>query len=146
MNNDDLRRDIEHECRQLILSITQFGDHREAEKAAALFAPDGSWLRGGVVYTGPDEIQKTYGHGSPTQVVRHINGGTVVTVVDEDHAESVTYYLAINDDPGVEATPPFPMRLPFSMGEWHDKFVRTPDGWRFAARATKRIFERPKVS
>jgi hypothetical protein len=32
------------------------------------------------------------------------------------------------------------------MGEWHDKFVRTPDGWRFAARATKRIFERPKDS
>jgi hypothetical protein len=26
------------------------------------------------------------------------------------------------------------------MGEWHDKFVRTPQGWSFADRQTLRFF------
>jgi hypothetical protein len=26
------------------------------------------------------------------------------------------------------------------MGEWHDKFVRTSRGWRFAERQTLRVF------
>lgn len=136
------RMAIEQQCRDLIVAITQLGDHREPEKAAALFAKDGTWRRGGVTYTGPDEVAGSYGRGSATQVGRHINGGTHVTVIDDDHATSVTYYLAISHDPGPgDAAPPFPLR-PFSMGEWHDSFVRTPDGWRFASRATKRIFER----
>jgi len=28
------------------------------------------------------------------------------------------------------------------MGEWHDKFVKTAQGWKFASRETKRLFER----
>lgn len=141
------RAEIEQACRDLVITITHHGDHGEPERAAALFADQGSWVRGGVRYTGPGEILKSYGRGSATQVTRHINGGTLVTVLDGDHAESVTYYLAISDDPGVpNADSPLPLRLPFSMGEWHDSFIRTPDGWRFASRATKRIFERPKNS
>jgi hypothetical protein len=143
--NADERMTIEQQCRDLIVAATQHGDHREPEKAAALFSKDGTWLRGGTAYTGPDQVVESYRRGSATQVTRHINGGTLVTVLDDDHAESVTYYLAISHDPGSEdAQLPLPLS-PFSMGEWHDSFVRTGDGWRFASRATKRIFERPKA-
>jgi hypothetical protein len=60
-----------------------------------------------------------------------------------DHAEAVTYYLAYHHDPGT-ASPAFPLPLdpPFSLGEWHDRFVRTADGWRIAHRETRRLFER----
>jgi hypothetical protein len=144
MNNEQ-RAAIEAECCALIIAITQHGDHGEHAQAAALFAKDGSWLRGGRRYTGPDEILKSYKRGSSTQVTRHINGGTRVTVRDEDRADSVTYYLAISDDPGTpDASLPMALK-PFSMGEWHDSFVRTPEGWRFASRATMRLFERAEA-
>ena len=140
--NAAARAEIERHCRDLVLAITQHGDLRELEQAAALFTPDGTWLRGDVRYTGAEEIIASYRRGSATEVARHLNGGTRVTVVDEDHAQSVTYYLAVKFDPGTEdAGLPLPLR-PFSMGEWHDTFVRTADGWRFAARVTKRVFER----
>jgi hypothetical protein len=150
--NDGQRKEIEQACRDLVLAITQYGDHRQADQAVTLFAEDATWLRGGTLYTGPEEIRESYRRGSPTQVARHISGGTVVTVVDGDHARSVTYYLAYNGDPGPQETQgeapretgPLPLGTPFSMGEWHDTFVRTPDGWRFASRATKRLFERPE--
>lgn len=137
------RKEIEQECRDLVIAITQHGDHRETEKAVALFAADAAWLRGGKPYKGHAEIRDSYKRGSATQVTRHIIGGTLVTVRDDERAESVTYYVAMHHDPKVaDAKFPLPFDPPFSMGEWHDKFVRTPEGWRFASRETKRLFER----
>lgn len=137
------RKQIEQECRDLVIAITQYGDHRDAEKATALFAEDATWLRAGKPYKGHAEILESYRRSSKTQVTRHMNGGTMVTIKDDNHAESVTYYIALHHDPKVE-TPKFPLPFdpPFSMGEWHDKFVRTPQGWRFSSRETKRLFER----
>jgi hypothetical protein len=140
--NADQRTAIEQQCRDLIIAATQYGDHGEAEAAVALFAQDGTWLRGGRSYAGHEQILESYRRAPLTQVIRHMNGGTRVAVLDDDHAESVTYYLAFSDDPGTaDAQPPLKLS-PFSMGEWHDTFVRTADGWRFASRATKRIFAR----
>ena len=137
------RKEIEQECKDLIIAITQYGDARNAEKAVSLFAEDGTWLRGGKPYKGPAEILTSYGRGSKTQLARHINGGTMVTVIDDSHAEAVTYYMALHHDPKVEdAKLPLPFDSPFSMGEWHDKFVKTAAGWRFSSRETKRLFER----
>jgi SnoaL-like domain len=137
------RKKIEQEIRDLVIALTQYGDHREAEKAVALFAEDGFWLRGGKPYKGRAEILDSYKRGSQTQVTRHMNGGMLITIKDDNHAECVTYYIALHHDPKVE-NPKFPLPFdpPFSMGEWHDKFIRTTEGWRFASRETKRLFER----
>jgi hypothetical protein len=137
------RKQIEQEIRDLVIGLTHYGDHREAEKAVALFADDGTWLRGGKPLKGHAEILDSYKRGSATQVTRHMNGGTSVTIKDANHAESVTYYTALHHDPKTESPKfPLPFDPPFSMGEWHDKFVRTAAGWRFASRETKRLFER----
>jgi hypothetical protein len=141
--DDEQTAAIERECRELILAITQHGDHGEADLAVSLFAEDGSWMRGGKLYTGRDELLASYASEPSTQVARHINGGTVVTVEDADHASAVTYYLAFRGqrDSG-EPNAPLPLDTPFSLGEWHDTFVRTEDGWRFSSRATRRVFAR----
>jgi hypothetical protein len=139
----DQTRQIERECRDLVLEITQYGDHGEAERAADLFAEGGTWIRGGRPFSGREEILESYGVEPPEQVSRHLNGGTVITVEDEDNATGVTYYLAYRyRADGVDAELPVPLEQPFSLGEWHDRFVRTPRGWRFAARATQRVFVR----
>jgi uncharacterized protein (TIGR02246 family) len=139
----DERRQIEQDCRDLVAAVTQLGDHRDAAGAAALFAEDGSWLRGGQPYQGRTRIAESYERAPVTQVTRHMSANCVVRVRDADHADAVTYYVAYHHDPGVPA-PSFPLPLdpPFSLGEWHDQFVRTAEGWRIARRETRRLFER----
>jgi hypothetical protein len=141
--DDDLRRRIEQDCRDIVADVTQRGDRRDAAGAAALFAEDGSWLRGGRTWTGRAGVIESFGRIPVTQFTRHMTANCVVTVRDDSHAEAVTYYLAYHHDPRVEA-PSFPLPLdpPFSLGEWHDRFVRTPEGWRIAHRETRRLFER----
>lgn len=141
--DDKQRAAIAEQCRNLVLALGYYGDHRDAASAVALFAEDGTWLRGGVRYTGHAELSKSYQAGSPTAVLRHLHAGTYVTVTDDDQAEGITYYLAFNEDPGTAGTsPPYPLHTPFSMGEYHDSFVRTSAGWRFASRTTVRVFQR----
>jgi hypothetical protein len=139
----DERRRIEQDCRDLVAAVAQLGDHRDATGAAALFAEDGTWVRGGRPYQGRPGVIESYGRLPATQVTRHMSANCVVQVRDQDHAEAVTYYVAYHHDPGVE-TPAYPLPLdpPFSLGEWHDRFVRTPEGWRIAHRETRRLFER----
>jgi hypothetical protein len=138
--NDVETEQIVQACRDLVLAVTQHSDHGEAREAAALFAPDGRLVRGGRAFTGEAELLEAYAD-QPALLVRHLNGGTVITVLDEDHATGVTYYLAYRHDGGGEAVElPVPLGQPFSVGEWHDRFVRTPAGWRLASRETRRVF------
>jgi hypothetical protein len=134
------RADAVRDCEQLVLRITQHADHGEASAAAALYADGGTLRRAGREISGKDELIDAYSD-PPERLVRHINGGTVVTVVDDDRATAVTYYMAYRfDSPSGPAQLPAPLPAPFSLGEWHDEFVRTADGWRFAARSTQRVF------
>jgi hypothetical protein len=127
-------------CQELILTITQHVDHGQAAEAAALFAEDGVLARAGKEFSGRDQLVDAY-TDPPNRLVRHINGGTVVTVADADHASAVTYFIAYrHETDGEEVEVPAPLSHPFSVGEWHDGFLRTEAGWRFSSRRTKRIF------
>jgi uncharacterized protein (TIGR02246 family) len=139
----DERRRIEQDCRDLVAAVTQLGDRRDSAGAAALFAEDGTWIRGGRPYQGRTGIAESYERIPATQFTRHLSANCVIDVRDADHADAVTYYIAYHHDPGVPSpTFPLPLDPPFSLGEWHDRFVRTPEGWRIAHRETLRLFER----
>lgn len=139
------RQSIEQECRSLVIKLAQHGDHGEDKDATNLFTEDGVWVRGGKHYRGQAAILASYStrHG-PGTVVRHGVLGTNVTVVDEDAAKAISYYVAFRYDlQSADVKLPAPLQVPFSMGEWHDSFRRTPVGWRVTHRETKRVFERP---
>lgn len=139
----ETRRQDEQECRELVVAITQYGDHGEFIKAAALYAEEGQRVRGHTTYSGHAEIEASYRETAGSALIRHMIGGTTVTVGNDDRAYAITYYLAFRHEAnGVPASGPAPLDAPFSMGEWHDELIRTPDGWRFARRETKRLFER----
>ena len=134
------RAKIEQECRDLVTKLNHYHDHRRAEDAVALFAEDGCWIRRGRPVRGAAELLASFKRGG-TRVNRHVGAATLITVKDANHAEGVTYYLALHHDPGAQdAKLPLPFAPPATMGEWHDKFVRTPQGWRFAERETVRVF------
>lgn len=134
------RLKIEQECRDLVAKLNHYHDHRRAEDAVALFAEDAAWVRRGRAIRGKSELLASFQHGG-TRINRHMSAATLITVQDENRAEGVTYYMALHHDPGTaDAKLPLPFEPPTTMGEWHDKFVRTPQGWRFAERATVRVF------
>jgi hypothetical protein len=139
--NDSERRTIEQQCRDLVVQLCQLSDHGDREKSVDLFTQNGTWIRGGKPYKGREEMLQSF-RGSPTQVIRHLTSNILITVKDDNTAEGVTYYLAFHNDPGT-AQPklPLPLEPPFSLGEWHDKFVRTPSGWRISHREVKRFFQ-----
>ena len=142
MDTDERLR-IEQQCRDLVASVAQRGDRRDAEGAAELFADDGVWIRGGRPYHGRAGVIESYGRLPATQFTRHMSANCVVAVEDPDHASAITYYVAYHHDPGVESPAfPLPFDAPFSLGERHDRFVRTPEGWRITQRETRRLFER----
>jgi hypothetical protein len=139
--NDDDRRRIEHDCRNLLFRHAQLSDQGRVAEAVDLFTPDGTWIRGGKPYTGREQMLNSSGRPA-TAISRHLTSNTVVDVQDENHASAVSYYIVFRHDPGVPDAPlPLPLGDAFSMGEWHDKFVRTPDGWRFEFREVKRLFQ-----
>lgn len=139
--NANERRDIARECTDLVIALTHLSDHGQNEESVDLFTPDGTWIRGGKPYTGRAEMAQSF-RGAATQVIRHLTSNILVTVKDDTTAEGVTYYLAFHHDPGT-AQPklPLPLDPPFSLGEWHDKFVKTPEGWRIAHREVRRFFQ-----
>ena len=137
----DERKRIEQECRDLVNRLVQYSDHHLKKESSELFTADGTWIRGGTPYTGWTAIIDSF-KGSPTEFIRHLATGTVVDVEDERSARGVTYYLVYRHDPKTSGPKlPMPLERPFSMGEWHDRFVKTDEGWRFSHREVKRLFQ-----
>ena len=73
---------------------------------------------------------------------RHLCTNVLVRV-QGDEATSLCYLLNFRHDSrtGV-AESPAPAGLPKYVGEYHDRFVRTPMGWRFASRRCELAFLR----
>lgn len=137
------RRQVAQDCRDVIGRLVYCLDQRQEEAAIALFATDATWIRGGRPYQGHDQIRESFKGRANTALVRHVATTIHVEVEDADHAAAVTYYIAYKPLPGDETRDlPFPLGLPFSVGEWHDRLVRTPAGWRVQQRVLKRLFER----
>jgi hypothetical protein len=137
----DERTEIELACKDLVNRLVQLSDHQLKVESSELFTTDGTWIRGGTPYTGRAAIIASF-KGSPTDVIRHLATGTVIDVEDERNARGVTYYIVYRYDPKTsEPKLPMPLEKPFSMGEWHDNFVKTDHGWRFSRREVKRLFQ-----
>ena len=133
--------EIERACKDLVTRLVHYSDHFQKEESSKLFSPDGTWIRGGTPYTGRAAIVDSF-KAPPTEYMRHFATSTMIDVENENLAQGVTYFLLYRYDPGVsEPKLPMPLGTPFSMGEWHDRFVKTPQGWRFALREVRRLFQ-----
>ena len=64
-----------------------------------------------------------------------VAGNMRFVAVDENTAEGVTVLTVFMDDDAHSA-------VPWVVGEDHDRFVRTDDGWRFARRRWTQLFAR----
>lgn len=121
---EDERRAIEADCARLIALYANLNDAARWAEAAALYAEDGVMARP----TAPDAplvgraaILAAF-QGRPPRKTRHVCSNVVITVEGPDSAAGESAMILLQPDAAPLA------------GSFHDRFVRTAEGWRFAER------------
>jgi hypothetical protein len=62
--------------------------------------------------------------------------------ISEVSAEGISYYTLYLH--GGDEKTPYPLDGPFVIGEYHEKFIKTDDGWRIKNREARIIFRKSK--
>lgn len=143
---DDLSRLLaERACEQLVITYAELIDFDKAELVADLFIPNGVWESDKSRKVGEDRIRKDFGirQRRMPRVSRHVCTNISITVISDEEATGLTYFTLYRDD--VRSGSKFArLSAPTMLGEYHDRFVLTEAGWRFASRKVKTTFLRGK--
>jgi hypothetical protein len=121
---DEQRRQIEQDCARLIALYANLNDRARWQDLAALYAEDGRMARP----TAPDEwiegrdaILAAF-QSRPARTTRHVCSNVVIDVINDASAAGESAMLLFTGDGAPK------------VGSFHDRFVRTDAGWRFAER------------
>jgi hypothetical protein len=146
---DDLERLLaERACERLIVDYCRFVDFGEASRIADLFTEDGTWEGPDLVMAGREDIRAGFlrREGVVRRVSRHVCTNVGIDVLSADEAVGLCYLVnyrydrkeaAVGDEAAV------PSDVPKYVGDYHDRFRRTAEGWRFAERRFDLAFVRP---
>ena len=127
------------ELARLVTELTWRIDHGKADTAHELFADQGELILGPEsIFKGVGQIRQWGRHlieDDPYPGIRHVCTN-MRFVADGDGAAIgttlVTAYVRREDGPAAT--------VPFAIGEDHDRFVRTEQGWRFLSRRWELLF------
>lgn len=130
---------IERACERLIYEFAEAIDLRNDAHLDDLFAEDASYARPTdphTVIAGRDTIRKAFESRPGGRVTRHICSNVRITVDSPDRAHGVSRVVLIagSTEPAAHAQFGFKADARQLIGEYDDEFVKTPEGWRFAAR------------
>jgi len=140
---DDVERAyIEAACQRLSMAFSILVDRNDAAGVAALFLPDGSFSRPDMVLASAAEIRAMLEGRSGGRVTRHVCANVLVDAKDSVHASGVTYFTLFTGERAGSEDGPLCMQLPLTVGEYHDLYKKTDDGWRIAERRAVAVFRR----
>jgi len=118
-------------------------DNGRADTIHELYVDDGELSLGTSSLRGREAIRewgRQLVENPPWRFIRHVCGNMRFVSDGPDAAEGTTI-LTVFMVAGSEAA----TTQPFSVGEDHDRFVRTEDGWRFVSRRWVELFARGDV-
>lgn len=137
------RAQVERACTRLILHSIRVFDERDWPAYARLFTEDGVFIRAnepGEPLMGRAVIERVLCARPPNRLTMHLCTNIEIEVLDAEHAEGRCYLLLYSGDSGRAPEGGRPAEPVQRLGEYRDRFVRTPDGWRIALRVGKLIF------
>lgn len=136
----------ERECEKLQVAYTLTADRGDADGFTALFAEDASIIIPEYPpFTGHAAIHASLVALAGTGVtMRHVITNQHVTATGPDTAEGGCYLIVFNNPDPADANGIRDVRLPSTVGEYADRFIRNAAGWRFRERRLTRVF-RPRV-
>ncbi len=133
----------EWELTRLNNDFVYYIDNGDFESMIALFTPEAVFDRAGTVHRGHDELRQGM-RERPKVTARHLLTNFHFSNVGTDSAEAVVtamvYHGPVSEDGG-------PVVYATDNGrviEFHDKYTKTPGGWRISARTAQPIFT-PKI-
>ena len=132
---------IEWACTRLVNLFNLLSDSRAHDEAAALFVPDGTYIRPGrPALVGRNALAAAFRQDPPGRK-RHFVTNVVVDVVSPVEAKGRSYLLLASSTDEAEGC-----RVadrPLVAGEVAEQFALTEEGWRFAAREGSATFTWP---
>lgn len=120
----DAARAIEQDCAKLVARYANLNDAGCWTEVADLYAEDGRMSRPtapDVWIVGRAAILNAF-LARPARTTRHVCSNVVIDVIDADHAVGESAMLLFTGDGAPK------------VGSFHDRFIRTDAGWRFAER------------
>ena len=121
---------------RLVIEHAWRADHGHADTIHELYADDAevdAWtVRGQAAIR---ELGRQVADAPPWRTVRHVCGNMRFVKRGPDEAEGITVLTVFMVEGDDAAT-----TLPYRVGEDHDRFVRTKDGWRFLRRRHVELF------
>lgn len=132
MDMDELQR-VESACAAVTVRFFHHLDRREYDKVAALFVPDGVWLRQGVPVEGTGALMEVLQARPPGLTTRHLVGNIVVERSDPDTA-IVHYELTVYS---ADSGNPAQLR---SVMTGQDRLERNGAGWRIRLKRAEPVF------
>ena len=136
---------VERSCERLINEYSRLVDFGEAAAVADLFTEDARWQGTDLLLDGREEIRAwfTKREGVTRRVSRHVFTNVTVEVLSPTEAKSLSYMIPFRHDRAEgDDTFPVPMAVPKWVGEAHDTFRLTDEGWRFSSRLVVPSFVR----
>jgi len=133
----DTDADVERACGNLVLDYAYHRDRMDGAALANLFTEAGVLSVLGETYQGRSAIRARLENDREAPLSRHLMSTQRIFVDGPDRARGVSYatvYLA----PRGEL--PRPVEGFAGIGEYHDEFVRTPDGWKIGKREFVPVF------
>jgi hypothetical protein len=132
---------IEAACIRLQQRYGTLAD-RQDPKFAELFTPDATiTLPEYPPFAGLQAIMAGQAQWRESGVVmRHVCTNFTIDVVDENHAAGICYLTVYRHEPLSEPPAATPPSLPFSVGEFHDQFVKQDGAWLIKSRVLQRVF------
>ena len=128
------------EIEELLVRYSRALDYRTFGDLEGIFTADATFDAGGLgAPTGPAAIRAmiegTIGHLDATQ---HLVGKSIIEFAEGGDAAEVRTYLISQH---IRESTPGPVKHYFLGGEYYDRVVRTPDGWRIAYRRLDRMWK-----
>jgi ketosteroid isomerase-like protein len=135
--------EIERACTRLVLRSLRAFDERDWPAYAQLFTEDGVFIRA----SEPDQplvgraaIETALAARPANRLTMHLCTNLEIEVLDGEHAQGRCYLLLYSGDAShEEGSAGRPADATQRLGEYRDRFVRTPGGWKIARRVGKLI-------
>jgi 3-phenylpropionate/cinnamic acid dioxygenase small subunit len=126
------------EIEELLVRYSRAIDSRDFDALEALFTSDATFDGGGLgCPTGASEIRAMIeGTLTGLDATQHLVGKSIIEL-DGDSAEVRTYLISQH----IRESAPGPVKHYFLGGEYADRVVRTPEGWRIAYRRLDRLWK-----
>jgi len=139
------RMAVERECERLTYRYCEAVDLGHASRLADVFAEDGVFAAGGLHLVGRAEIRRVFTEREQVRELRtrHVCTNVRVDVLDELTATGVVYLTLFRRRGSADWSVPVPTTAPALVGSYHDRYVRTGDGWRIAERRQQVVFVDP---